>query len=312
MIPCSFALVAKKSKRNSGPKVDSGRAAKLAARQADRDAASGAVNRPFEGLAAECDLVAMREFVPSATAPLPVIGSDRPVTVATVLPGAVAALVRNEGETATGFVGVQVQAHSADLGADLAASVTWVADAAPGDALPAADPAEDTPAVTAVVDPAALLDITVYQDFNWWIPEGTETDAQVKATVEQANAAIMPSARLEGDGLVAAWWVDAGEKAHLRWVRPESEDDLMLALARVHAAGGLNLGEGSRYAGSFRTHGLLVPVFDLDPEKHANEWVAATVEFGDRLAQALAVDAPLTSAELRSRDGLRGRQVTLR
>lgn len=122
----------------------------------------------------------------------------------------------------------------------------------------------------------------------------------------------MPSARLEGDGLVAAWWVDAGEKAHLRWVRPESEDDLMLALARVHAAGGLNLGEGSRYAGSFRTHGLLVPVFDLDPEKHANEWVAATVEFGERLAQALAVDAPLTSAELRSRDGLRGRQVTLR
>lgn len=78
--------MAKKSKRNSGPKVDSGRAAKLAARQAERDAASGAVNRPFEGLAAECDLVAMREFVPSATAPLPVIGSDRPVTVATVLP----------------------------------------------------------------------------------------------------------------------------------------------------------------------------------------------------------------------------------
>src|SRR3546814_7314712 len=35
-----------------------------------------------EGLAAECDLVALREFVPSATAPLPVIGSDRPVTLA--------------------------------------------------------------------------------------------------------------------------------------------------------------------------------------------------------------------------------------
>ena len=29
------------------------------------------VIRPFEGLAAECDLVAMREFLPSATAPLP-------------------------------------------------------------------------------------------------------------------------------------------------------------------------------------------------------------------------------------------------
>lgn len=307
-----FALVAKKSKRNSGPKQGSARAEKLAARQAEREAAAGAVNRPFEGLAAECDLVALREFVPSATAPLPVIGSDRPVTLATVLPGAVAALVRDEGETATGFVGVQVQAHSADLGADLATSVNWIKDAAPGDALSAANPDSETPAVTEVVDPSALLDITVHQNFNWWIPEGVETDPEVAATVQHANSAIMPSARLEGDGLVAAWWVDAGEKAHLRWVRPESEDDLMLALARVHATGGLHLGEGSRYAGSFRTHGLLVPVFDLDREKHANEWVAATVELGERLAEALAVDAPLNSAELRSRDGLRGRQVTLR
>ena len=123
---------------------------------------------------------------------------------------------------------------------------------------------------------------------------------------------IMPSARLEGDGVVAAWWVDAGEKAHLRWVRPEDEDELMLALARVHAAGGLHLGEGSRYAGSFRTHGLLVPVFDLDRELHAQEWASATAELGDRLAQALAVDAPLTSRRASRRDGLRGRQVTLR
>src|SRR3546814_349897 len=148
-----------------------------------------------EGLAAECDLVALREFVPSATAPLPVIGSDRPVTLATVLPGAVAALVRDEGETATGFVGVQVQAHSADLGADLAASVNWIKDAAPGDALSAANPDSETPAVTAVVDPSALLDITVHQNFNWWIPEGVETDPEVAATVQHANSAIMPSAR---------------------------------------------------------------------------------------------------------------------
>lgn len=174
-----FALVAKKSKRNSGPKQGSARAEKLAARQAEREAAAGVVSRPFEGLAAECDLVALREFVPSATAPLPVIGSDRPVTLATVLPGAVAALVRDEGETATGFVGVQVQAHSADLGADLAASVNWIKDAAPGDALSAANPDSETPAVTAVVDPSALLDITVHQNFNWWIPEGVETDPEL-------------------------------------------------------------------------------------------------------------------------------------
>lgn len=302
----------KKSKRNSGPKPGNARAEKLEARRAERENAATAVTRPFEGLAAECDLVALREFVPSATTPLPVTGAARPVTLTTVLPGAVAALVRDQGESATGFVGMQVQAHSADLGADLAASVAWAQAAAPGESLVAADPGSGTPALRDVIDADALLDITVFQDFNWWIPEGVEPAPEVAATVQHANSAIMPSARVEADGVVAAWWVDAGEKAHIRWVRPEDEDDLMLALARVHATGGLHLGEGSRYAGSFRTHGLLVPVFDLDPEKHVAEWAAATVELGARLEQALAVDGPLTTEELRARDGLRARQVTLR
>lgn len=56
--------MAKKSKRNSGPKPDSARAEKLAQRKAERESAAAAVTRPFEGLAAECDLVALREFVP--------------------------------------------------------------------------------------------------------------------------------------------------------------------------------------------------------------------------------------------------------
>ena len=35
------------------------------------------VSRPFEGLPGECDWVAMRELVPSATAPLTLKDSDR-------------------------------------------------------------------------------------------------------------------------------------------------------------------------------------------------------------------------------------------
>lgn len=302
----------KKSKRNSGPKPGNARAEKLAQRRAERESADAIVTRPFAGVAAECDLVAMREFVPSATAPLPVQGSDRDITLATVLPGAVAALSRENGDITESYVGVQVQAFSDDLGADLAAAAEWVKSAEAGDSLPMASPTADTPALTDVLDPEAGLDITVHQNFDWWIPEGMEPAPEVAATVQQANAAIMPSARMNADGVVAAWWVDAGEKAHIRWVRPENEDDLMLALARVHAAGNLHLGEGSRYAGSFRTHGLLVPVFDLDPEKHADEWAPATVELGNRLTEALAVDAPLTTEERRARDGLRGRQITLR
>src|ERR671933_1806680 len=62
------------------------------------------VTRPFEGLAAECDLVAMREFLPSALAPLPLapaaaeLAGERRVRLSTVLPGASAALVRPNGD----------------------------------------------------------------------------------------------------------------------------------------------------------------------------------------------------------------------
>nr|WP_206071743.1 DUF5926 family protein [Antrihabitans stalactiti] len=271
--------------------------------------ADSAPARPFEGLAAECDLVALREFVPSATAPLPITGGGK-VVLATVLPGAVAGLVRDENGSNAGYVGVQVQAQSTDPAADLGVAVQWALAAEPGESLAAAKIEEGSPRLADLIDADAELEITVHQDFNWWIPEGADPAPEVRATVEQANGAIMPSARL--DGLAAAWWVDAGEKAHLRWVRPEDEDALMLALARLHAAGNLHLGEGSRFAGSFRTHGLLVPVFDLDPERHPNEWIPATKELGERFGDVLAIDGPLTADERRARDGLRSRQVTLR
>ncbi|MDQ3150534.1 MAG: DUF5926 family protein, partial [Actinomycetota bacterium] len=59
---------------------------------------------------------------------------------------------------------------------------------------------------------------------------------------------------------------------------------------------------------------VLVPVWDLDVERHALEWTPGAEAFAPRLAEALAsLDAePLTAQERRARDGLRGRQVTLR
>jgi hypothetical protein len=305
-----------KSKRNS-PKSDSNRAQRLAERRAAQEQADQVVTRPFAGLAAECDLVALREFVPSATAtlkPAPELSAQRPVILATVLPGAVAALVRAAAEP-VGFVAAQVQFRSGNPAADLSAAIAWTQTAEPGESLNSAMDADlDAKALAEVIDPSAGLDLTVHQDFNWWVPEDVQPDPQVAATIEQANQAVMPSDRLRlgPDSIGAAWWVHAGEKAHLRWVRPEDEDALMLALARLHAAGALHLGEGSRFAGSFRTHGLLVPVFDLDRERHASEWVEPAAELGVRLAQALSSDGPLTPDERRSRDGLRSRQVTLR
>jgi hypothetical protein len=273
------------------------------------------VTRPFEGLAAECDLVAMREFLPSATAPLPLREpGDVPVTLATVLPGAAAALVRPDG---TILLGMQVQTRSGDLSADLARALRWAQEAEPGSALPVVGPGIGGEPVRMqdVLDPDAPLEVTLHQDFGWWVPpaeDGSEPGPDVVASLERANAVIMPTEPVVAEGVRAAYWVDTGSKAHLRWVRPEPEEALLAAMARLQARGELALTDDARYAGSFRAHGLLVPVWDLDRELHAKEWSEPVAAFATRLDAALAEDTPLTDAERRARDALAGKQITLR
>jgi hypothetical protein len=267
------------------------------------------VARPFEGLAAECELVAMREFVPSATVELPVDG-ERTYVLATVLPMAAAALVRADG---TAMVGMQTQTRSGDVSRDLARAVLWAGKANPGDVLSVVGKDDGgTERFQDLIAADTVLTPELHKDFAWWIPEGADSDKEVAMSIERANAAIMPTERLAG--VDAAYWVDAGDKAHVRWVRNEPEEKLLAALARLHVRGELGLGEGSRYAGSFRAHGLLVPVWDLDPEMHAREWEPAARELSTRIDAALASfdDEELTPVERRAIDGLRGRQITLR
>lgn len=270
------------------------------------------VARPFEGLAGECELIALREFVPSATAPLTLAKpGEREVTLATVLPMASAALVRADGSA---FVGLQVQTRSSDVSRDMARALRWALEAEAGAVLPVVGPETDESPERErfqdLVDPAAPIEPTLHGDFSWWMPEDEEPTGEVALSLERANQAIMPTERIGP----AAYWVDAGDRAHLRWVRPEPEERLLLALARLSARGELGLGEGSRYAGSFRAHGLLVPVWDLDRDPHAREWTEPAAELGKRLEEAIASldETPLTSEERRARDGLVGRQVTLR
>jgi hypothetical protein len=63
--------------------------------------------------------------------------------------------------------------------------------------------------------------------------------------------------------------------------------------------------------GSFRAHGLTVPVWDLPSGIGAEDVEKPAAEFAERLAAALATDAPLTADERRARGGLTNRQVTL-
>ena len=132
----------------------------------------------------------------------------------------------------------------------------------------------------------------------------------MRESIERANAAVVPTRRLVS--VEAAYWCRVTDRCHLRWALPFEESSVLDGLARLRAAGASNLAEGGRYVGSFRAHGLLVPVWDLPIAVEPEELEDPVKEFGARLDEAMAVDAPLTAAERRDRAGVASRQVTLR
>ena len=267
------------------------------------------VTRPFEGLPGEPDWVALRELVPAATAPLRT-ADGREVTLASVLPGGAPALVRSNGEI---LLGVQLQAGSDDVSRDIGTALAAALESpagAPVDPGPIGAAGSAGPRLQEVLDLSAPLEVTVHEDFGFWL-EGTDAGPAARAGLERANEAVLPTERLEGLG--AAYWVRPGhERAHLRWVRPEAEEPLLDALARLAVGGGLGLGPDSRYVGSFRAHGLLVPVWDLPLAREPEELEEPAGALRLRLDEELAAPRPLTEEERRARAGLMSRQLTLR
>lgn len=274
---------------------------------------SVAVHRSFEGLGSEPDWVALREIVPSATAPLTLAPeyaaalAGREITLATVLPMAWPALVRRDGSI---LVGLQTSTHSGDTSRDIADAVLRALDCDPGSPVPPGRPGPG-PRLQHVLAPGSTLDVTVHSGFDFWIEgSGAEQSDDVDASLEQANASVVPTQRLTG--VDAAYWCRIGPKEHLRWAMPHDEEVLLDALSRLHARGEDSLGEGTRLIGTFRAHGLLVPVWDLVPGTEAAETEVPAAAFRARLDVALAETTDLTEAQRRARAGLANRQVTLR
>jgi hypothetical protein len=270
------------------------------------------VPRPFEGLADEPEWIALRELVPAASAPLNLAPDlverfgDRPVTLATVLPMAAPAISKQDGRV---LLGLQRHVQSGDLSRDLAAALLSALETAPGGAvqLPAL-PGEGPRLPDVLVD--GTLDITMHEGFEFWLDENADDDPAVAESLERANASIYPTVRLAAAR--AAYWCRVPEKGHVRWVLPDDEDVALGALSRLAAANELLLGDGTKFAGMFRAHGRLVPVWDIPREPEAGEWESPVADFAKRYAEALADPAPLDAAARRARQGLVGRQLTLR
>ncbi|MFD0817811.1 DUF5926 family protein, partial [Micromonospora zhanjiangensis] len=221
------------------------------------------VPRPFEGLTDEAEWIALREFVPAASAPLTLAPSlveefgERPVTLATVLPMAAPAIAKEDGRI---MVGLQRHVQSGDVSRDLAESLLCALRTEPGRTVTVPPlPGEGPRLQDILVD--GPLEVSVHSGFDFWLEPGATEDPNVRASLERANASIYPTTRLTAARGV--YWCRVPEKAHVRWVLPDDEDAALDALSRLAAAGDLPLGDGTRFAGMFRAHGRLVPVWDL-------------------------------------------------
>ncbi|GAA1931923.1 DUF5926 family protein [Nocardioides marmoribigeumensis] len=276
----------------------------------ERGGAAVLVRRPFEGLRAECDLIALRELVPAATAPLALrpdaVPDDRTVRLCSLLPAAAPALVREDG---TIWLGLQVQHSFGDPSRELAAVLLQAYDAEPGALVGLTEAPGDGPRLQDLLVDEPLA-VEVHDGFDFWISDVEDPDGSLAASLEQANGAASPTARLLS--VDAAYWTSVGPKEHLRWVMPYDEDRLLDALARLHAGGGDRLTEDSRLVGMFRTHGVLVPVWDLPVGTGAEALEEPAAAIAERLAALVEVGDPLTPEERAARSGLANRQVTIR
>lgn len=273
------------------------------------------IARPFEGLADETDWVAMREIVPSATATITVrlpegaagSGTDREITVATVLPGAMPALHRADGEV---LVALQSRTSSGDASRDIVQALLAGIEAEPGTPVTSVRPATvGTPRLQDLLADGQRLAVRLHEDFSFWVGE-EEASPEVSAALEETNAAAVPTTKI--DDVASAYWCLMGDRAYIRWILPQDEDAATTALARLQAAGEHTLGEGTSLLGAFRAAGLLVPVFEVDPQIEAAEHGPALAAIEKRYADALTTNASLTASERRARDGIISRQVTLR
>jgi hypothetical protein len=272
--------------------------------------AAAFVQRPFEGLPFEADLICLRELVPAATASAKLTeeygGTE--ITFASLLPAAWQGLHRADGRI---MAGLQVPFSSPDASRDVAAAILKVKDAEPGTYAEAETNPGEGPRLQDILDTSVPFKVSVAESFDYWLPEDADQqDEDLKAGLEQANENISPTEKLVS--AEAAYWTEMGGRIYVRWAQSESEDTVMNGLARLHARGDNTLGGIGKYLGCFRAQGIVIPVWELPDNTQPDEVEGPLDEFRRQLDQAMAGAEPLSFEERRAKAGVVSRQLTIR
>ena len=268
------------------------------------------VARPYEGLPKEIELVAMRELIPAATLTARTDADHGAVEFdfVTLLPEGHPAMVRPDGRI---LVALQTRSNSADLSHDAGAALlaAIAAKEAGDEGVISIDVREPSERLQDIVDTSSFTDMKLEEDFSFWFDPAEEIDDQTRRALEQNRDEIIPTEPVPG--VPGAYWCEMNRN-FVRFLTDNDETKLFDALARLAARGEANVGEGSRYVGSFRACGLIVPVFELPEGVSATDVAPGTQALAKALAEALTVTERLDDKERRARQGLVSRAVTIR
>ncbi len=268
------------------------------------------VDRPYEGLAAEKELVAMREIIPAATltARTNAEHGNEEIIFATLLPEGYPAMVRKDGQI---LIGLQTRSNSGDLSHDAGAAIIAARQFKEdgGDGVVDIDVREPAPRLQDILDLDSFGTMELADSFAFWFDPAEELDAQTKRALEQTSEEIIPTVPVPG--VEGMFWAQMNAN-FVRYMTDIDESKLFTALARLHAAGKANLGEDTRFIGAFRAAGIAIPVFELSAGQSAEDVAAAAATLVKELEAALKVNDPMTHDERRARQGLVSRQVTIR
>ncbi|MCD4550131.1 MULTISPECIES: DUF5926 family protein [unclassified Schaalia] len=268
------------------------------------------VERPYEGLAVEKELVAMREIIPCATMTARTTSEYGSVEfdIVTLLPEGFPAMIRADGRI---LIGLQTRNNSGDLshdaGAALVAALAAREQGAEGTV--AADIREPAPRLQELVDNSGFGPMELTADYGYWFDPSAQLDADTQRALERNREEVIPTEAVPG--VEGMYWC-AMNRHFVRILTDIDESRLFTALARLQLAGRTRLGEGSRFVGAFRACGIAIPVFELGDGVTAADIAADAKVFAQALTETVENTDPLTHDERRVRQGLISRQVTIR
>ena len=172
------------------------------------------VARPFAGLPAEEDLVAMAQIIPAATATVRLTKEygGKQVQLVTLLPEFVQGLKRSDGEV---LVAMQTSMHSGDASRDVAAAVLATLELPEGQALRTDGLPEPGPRLQDILDTTEPPVVSVRETFDFWIdPQAAGENEQarqvIEEAIERAKEEIAPTRPVPG--VEHAYWCRLGAK----------------------------------------------------------------------------------------------------